>query len=683
MEFSAFLGAASAMVQMGLAILVLVKNTDRRENRLFSLLLVLFMFWSLAELNLIYRGISAMGLKMLFTPGILLAYFFCLFTAIYPEYQAEALIFKDKWRPWLIFLPAAFLMALLWSNRLINTFEATGGGFSLSFGSFEFVLKGIIIGYLFLALTTLSSSRQKAETTTQMRRLRYTFTAMLLPVAAGSITIALSKWFTGGATIYSFGLFPVLGIIMSIILSYTMLRYNLMEIDLIFSIGLVYTLLTAILAGFMELMQELMQAILDFSDVWSRVVSILLIAAIFSPLKELLVSLVDRFFGRQSFDSARVMQAILAELRKQPDEQKLFARFVSELQLILDFSAAETFPAPVEGSEGSSVCLPELPEELNEIDAVIHYFAGSSNVKAEQAARALKTRDFRHYFSFRNENGNYGGLLLGPKSTKVPYTETELNLVQGLASEIPHIIENLQMIQRLLKQEKAAQEIDIAAGMLKAINARTGLSEFAGYKLASFASLAGEIKGDMIDICEDPGNCFIGIYDAFHQGLQAVLTLNLLFSVFRSVSDPDSKINTAVKLLHHFANPQLCSAITMITPNENKLQIRNCGNPAPLLISNGKVSLLPISDSEPVGLSGQTQAAVCDIIPGSGDLIFVSTNGLFKAFKELRGRELGDFLAAMAPTSVEECHRLVVEEIEPFIRKRYSDDITFIVAGKT
>ena len=57
--------------------------------------------------------------------------------------------------------------------------------------------------------------------------------------------------------------------------------------------------------------------------------------------------------------------------------------------------------------------------------------------------------------------------------------------------------------------------------------------------------------------------------------------------------------------------------------------------------------------------------------------------GSIKAFKELRGRELGDFLAAMAPTSVEECHRLVVEEIEPFIRKRYSDDITFIVAGKT
>ncbi|MDD3145895.1 MAG: SpoIIE family protein phosphatase [Candidatus Riflebacteria bacterium] len=683
MEFSAFLGVVSAMIQMGLAILVLVKNSDRRENRLFSLLLLLFMFWSLAELNLIYRGITATGLKLLFTPGILLAYFFCLFTAIYPEFQPEAYIFKTRWQPWLLSLPAWLLLALLWSNRLLSSFEATEGGFSLSFGSFEFVLKGIVIGYLFLALTTLSSSRKKAETTSQIRRLRYTFTAMLLPIAAGSITIALSKWFTGGTTIYSFGLFPVLGIIMSIILSYTMLKYNLMEIDLIFSIGLVYTLLTAILAGFMELMQELMQSILDFSDVWSRVIVILIIAAIFSPLKELLVSLVDRFFGRQSFDSARVMQSILAELRKQPDEPKLFAKFVSELQLILDFSSAETVAQTIDGSPEKGPDLGEIPVEVNEIDALVNHFAETGDQKSEQIARAFKERDFRHYFSFRNETGNYGGLLLGPKNTRVPYTETELNLVQGLANEIPHVVENLQMIQRLLKQEKASQEIGLAAEMLTAISAPTGFCEFAGFKLASFASLAGEIKGDMIDICGDPQNRFIGVYDAFHHGIKAVLTLNLLFSVFRSVSEPDCKIQTAGKVLRHFAGKQLCSAVTLLFPGDRSLHVRNCGNPAPLLISNGKVTPLHLSESEPVGLSEQTLVGVCDIMLEAGDLVFVSTNGLFKAFKELRGRELTDFLTEKAPGSVEECRRLIVEELEPFVRKRYSDDITFIVAGRT
>ena len=68
-------------------------------------------------------------------------------------------------------------------------------------------------------------------------------------------------------------------------------------------------------------------------------------------------------------------------------------------------------------------------------------------------------------------------------------------------------------------------------------------------------------------------------------------------------------------------------------------------------------------------------------MPGVGDLVFISTNGLFKAFKELRGRDLADYLASASISGVEECHRLVSEEIAPFIRQRYSDDITFIVAG--
>ncbi len=677
MKLSAFFCMASALIQMVLAGMVLVRNTGRRENRLFSLLLLLFTFWSLAELYLNFSGINQFGLQLLFTPGILLGYFFCVFTAIYPEPQPEAVIFKTRWTPALLFMPALLLLVLLWSGRLISSFEPISDGVSLAFGSNEFLLKGVIIFYLFLSLSTLSKSRQKAETTTQMRRLRYTFTAMLLPVAAGSITIALSRWFMGVGTVYTFGLFPVLSIIMSIILSYTMLRYNLMEIDLIFSIGLVYTLLTAILAGCMELMQELMQSVLNVSDLSTKILSILVIAGIFSPLKEMLISLVDRFFGRQSFDSAKVMQTILAELRRQPDQARMLARFVGELQLILDFATAETMAV----SMGAPVInFPELPEGLNEIDGIIHHFSQTGDAKLAQTARELRQKDFRHYFPFRTEEEFFGCLLVGPKNTRVPYTEAELSLVTGLANEIPHIIQNLQMIDRLLQQEKISQEISLAAGMLKAISAKTGTGSFDGLKICSFASLAGEIKGDMIDICEEPGNRYLSIFDAFHQGIQAVLTLNLVFSVFRTVTDHNDKIATADRLLRHFAGQNLCSAVTVLSRESDGFRLRNCGNPPPLLISDGKVSELPAGGSKPVGVAASP--ATCDIMLQQNDLLLISTNGLFKAFRELRGVTLSDYLAAAAPKNVEDCYRLLTSEIEPFIRKRYSDDITFIIAGK-
>ncbi|NCB37758.1 MAG: hypothetical protein EOM80_03225 [Erysipelotrichia bacterium] len=691
MNFPAFLGISSALIQAVLAVIVIIKGAQRACNKLFSLLLLLFTCWSLAELNLIFGGITEIGVKILFTPGILLAYFFCVFTAIYPEHQPNAIIISSKYRPVIFFIPAAILLYLLWSGNMLSEFSEIAGGFSLNFGKSEFIVKGIVIAYLFLSLSTLSNSRQKADGEIQARRLRYTFTAMLLPIAAGSITIAMSKWYIGGTTVYSFGLFPVLSIIMSIILSYTMLKYNLMEIDLIFSIGLVYTLLTAILAGSMELVQELMQEILNFSDAWSKIIAILLIAAIFTPLKEFLINLVNRFFGRQNFDSARVMQTILTEIRKLPEQNKLFTRFISELQLVLDFSSATvffdsgchaSFPENI-AALPPATALRKLPENLNELESIIHYYATISDTEQQQTATSLKQCDVRHYFDFRNSNfdSSYGQFLLGPKNSKVPYTETELNLVQGLVNEIPHIIENLKMISRLLNHEKTAQEIIWAGKMLEAISVKTTDQYFGKLRLLSFASLSSEIKGDMLDVCEIPDNCFIGLYDAFNQGIPAVLTLNIIFSIFRCIPEHCTKLLKANQLLKHFSQKKLCSAITIFSISGNKVDIFNAGNPPPILIRGGKLKKLKNRLSKPIGLEEQPELDVCDILLAEDDLLFCSTNGLYKAFKQMKGIDLEDFLSDLKATDARTCRQMILEAIEPFTRKTYSDDITFMVAG--
>jgi hypothetical protein len=680
MSFSAFLSLTSAFIQIILGFIVLIKAPGKRENRLFSLILFLFMLWSIAEYNVIISGLSGLSIKFLFTPGILMAYFFCVFTAIYPENQADARIIRSTASLLLFFIPAGLLLVLLWSNRLLTSFSDTGSGFSMTFGSLEFVIKGILVGYLYLALTTLSNSRKNASTKIQIRRFRYTFTAMLLPVAAGSIIIAFSRWFIGGETAYAFGLFPVLNIIMSVILSYTMLKYNLMEIDLIFSIGLVYTLLTAILAGSMELFQELMQAILNFSDLWSRIISILIIAAVFSPLKEFLIKLVDKFFGRQNFDSAKVMQTILNEMRKIPDQEKLYRRLVSELQLVLDFSFAV-----IDDNSGALICLPEhavselpkssfrnLPEDTNDIEAILHHYAETGDNLMRTAAETIKSKDIRHYFPIMNSERFYGAFLLGPKNSRVPYTDTELNLVQGLLNEIPHIIENLQMIKKLLDQEKISQEIQWARRLLHAISASSAANNPERLKIATYSSLSGEIKGDMIDICHEQDNFFIGVYDAFHQGIQAVLTLNIIFAVFRCFKEITDKLVHANRTLRQFGQ-ELCSAITVLQCNAGNLVIANAGNPPPLVIGKKNIREITAGKGTPAGLHEQFDCPVFEIELQPDEFLFVSTNGLFKAFEQLYGHSLQSFLGQQEFSYINNSRDIILKSIEPISRKSNND----------
>jgi len=686
MTLPAFLCALSALVQLIMAAAVMIKSSKKAENRLFSLLLVLFMIWNIAELRLIISGITFDAVKLLFTPGFLLAYFFCLFTAVYPEPQPEAVILKNRSNTVLLALPALALVYLLWNESLIKEFEYITGGFSLKFGRLEFLLKGVLIGYLSLSLTTLSNSRQKSETQIQVRRLRYTFTAMLLPVAAGSIIIAFSRWFIGGVTFYPFGLFPVLSILMSLILGYTMLKYNLMEIDLVFSIGLVYTFLTMILAGMMELMQELMQEILNVSDVWSKIFSVLVIAAVFSPLKELLIRLVNRFFGRQSFDSAVVMQTILGELRRQPDQQKLFKRLLEELKLILEFSSAAVFNNQLIFHSDSlkfdysPELLKFIPDDLSDIDAIIHHFSSLKNDEISHYAVELKSSGICHIFALKSPQANHGFLLLGAKNTRVPYSTTELNLLSGIAKEVPHIIENLEMINQLLSREKAAQELEWAGRMLQAISTASASDSFADLQLACYSTLSEAIKGDMIDICDRPDNSFIGIYDAFHQGIPAVLTLNILFAVFRCFNETGKKFAMAHNALQSF-NQDLSSAVTVITSDKCNIHILNCANPLPILLNPGRAETLIAENSIPVGTGQKLITSSIDIDLEKGQLLLVSTNGLFKAVKQLKGEDLLTMLQGKTFADVSECREFILKIIEPFTRSSYSDDITFIVAG--
>lgn len=685
----AFCGLA-VIIQLILGLTVLLRDFRRGANLVFSLQLFLFTLWSLAEVNQILNGTTAFSIKLLMSPAILLVYFFCIFSAIYPEYQKDAAIIRTRSGPLLFFLPAGLLLYLLWSDRLIAEFAQIHNGFTLSLGEYEFLAKGVVVAYLAYSLSTLSNSRKNAETKTQIRRLRYTFTAMLLPVAAGSIIIAAGKWIIGGNTAYTFGLFPVLSIAMSTMLGYTMLKYNLMEIDLMFSIGLVYTLLTAILAGCMELLQELLQDLLNFSDLSTKLISVLFIAAFFSPLKELLIKLVNHFFGRKSFDSASVMQHILAQMRRCESVEKMLLRLVQELRPVLDFtscriSIGDNEVVKIADDEYSGqLCrfsLHDVPAEINDLDHAIDYFRNSDTRARCEEFSALREAGIRNFFRFSLKNQSEGLLLLGCKSTRVPYTETEISLVEGLSKEIPFLVENLQMIEKLLQHDRSMQEIEWAKKMLGAISVRENDFRLGPLSLSCFASLSQEIKGDLIDFCSEERQSFVALYDAFHHGIQAVLTLNLLFSVFRSCADTASRFLNANRVLQHFGEQQLCSAVTLLQLHDDSIEIFTAGNPSPLLIEPGRCSELQVEKTSPLGLQNKVDFHSVRLQLKPGQLLLLTTNGLSKAYADTPFSDLRNFLQQHTFSNPRDLRDKLIEPIKHLIKTNFSDDITFLTAG--
>ena len=104
------------------------------------------------------------------------------------------------------------------------------------------------------------------------------------------------------------------------------LRHRLFDIDVVINRTLVYGSLTALLVatyfGGVVGLQFVLRAITGQESTLAVVASTLVIAALFSPLRQWLQGLVDRSFYRRKYDAAKILDAFSGRLR---DETRLDA----------------------------------------------------------------------------------------------------------------------------------------------------------------------------------------------------------------------------------------------------------------------------------------------------------------------------------------------------------------------
>lgn len=686
MLLASLLCGLAMAIHLALGVLVLARAPRQPTNQCFSVLLFLFFVWSLAEILLVTRGARQPGMllvNLLMTPIFLLPPAFALFTSLFPRRVDSAWQLGTPKQKLLVFAPAGVLLGILWCGRLIHSLDAVPGGFLISLGKLEYLAKGIVIGYLLLAMKTLGTAQKELETDFQERRLRYAFAAFVLPAAAGSVFIALGKFYLTGQTMYTFGLFPALGIAMAGILGYAILRHNLLEIDMIFSIGLVYTLLTAILAGVLELLENGLQNLLDLSGGVATVVSTLVLAAGFSPLKELIVAGVDKFFGRKSFDTAAVIRHVLSSMRKANSPDAVIDALLKELQPVLNFGGAAVIMADGTSRAWPSSSAPVsdgIPAEwppVDEIDALLELAKENGKLEIATFSR-WRENGFHWAFQIRREHSILGVFLLAPKPGRLPYSDQERSLVSSLCHEIPPVLDTLALLGEMVSRDRATRELEWAESLYRELQEPSGKISFNVYDAYLFSSLAREIKGDLIVVENNAENPFIAVCDAFHQGIAAAVTLHAVTAALRA-AQPTDRLTPIHEILRRFTAPPLRTALTLVEPEADGLALRLAGNPRPVVIRKGRPSENTGPQGEPLGVSQIASVERLSVELGPGDLLIVSTNGLTKAFAA-SGTTGFEGLADRAAQGVEAVHAAIQERLSGLpALSTFPDDISYVI----
>jgi len=251
----------------------------------------------------------------LFWP-LILPYFF-----LFPNGRPAPL-----WARWVVF-PASVLHAFLQTvGFLLIVFPALPGRlfFESVIGPFQI---GIIGGFVFILGCQVYRYRRIS---THEEKLQ---TKWFLMGFGLFLALSVANGMLGAANPYNSETDLAIFVFVPLSLAVAILRYRLWDIDLIIRRTLQYSLVTVLLGmvyfGGVTLLQSLFTAVSGQQSPAALVLSTLLIAALFNPLRRSIQDFIDRRFYRQKYDAEKALAQFSAITRNNVEMDNLAASMLS------------------------------------------------------------------------------------------------------------------------------------------------------------------------------------------------------------------------------------------------------------------------------------------------------------------------------------------------------------------
>ncbi len=394
--------------------------------------------------------------------GVLQPALFLHFVLTFPEKRQT--VRKHPWLLALVYLPAAVLLAIhITAMRSLQASERLRWNLDrmeMSYGSLFFVAAATLLWYSYRrASTTILRQQLKWVTRgTILAIIPYTL-FYVVPYLMGSLPGATMK-----LSALSLALLPLT-------FGYAIFRYRLMDVDLIFKRGVVYTLAAAIVVGMyfglVAAVAELVQRQKPNSGPVGLILAVVVTALLFDPVRKWIQDRVDQYFYRTRYDYRRTLLEFGRELSSETDLNTMLSSLIDRLShtLAVDrmaiflagekadrFVLAKAFGLSAPTNIDLAFLNSSRPEQAGHL-----FFENTHQVPREtpEAQQAIARLDLNYYIPCHAQQKTVAVLGLG-KTTQGDFLSSEdMELLETLGGYLGIAIQNGQLYASL--QQKAAE----------------------------------------------------------------------------------------------------------------------------------------------------------------------------------------------------------------------------------
>ena len=610
--------------------------------------------------------------------------------------------------PWSVIGLAVLLGGLAGLSLRLVSRTAAGVVMSVSFAGGFMLCMLFILVYSVLTVVALYRSYRESGTDEQ-QQVRWplwgTATAVGSSVVLMIVSFVLQVVFGDSghvdftSTVALSTVSKMVYLLIPVSLAFGIVKYRLMDIDLIIRKTVIYTAVT----GFVVVVYLMLAGVSGLALVRSAglesqaatVVATLLVVALFVPVRNRIQRLVDRFFFQRERDTEASVARVARTVAESVSMEAMTLTIAEELQRTLSCRSVAVLVRRAASDKlavEATVGLPETAVSGLSLPTASSMFrtAGAHVVKGrdgwtEEEARVFGQTGAERAVICRRGGEALGLITLGRKLTRESFDDEDEVYLETVAGQLAVGVGRLRGRRAELE---FAQALQIQKSLLP-----SEIPQIDGVEVVARWQPAREVSGDYYDVLRlDEKRLAVCIGDVVGKGMPAALLMSSLQAVVKAVAVGDAdpaKVCTQVRsvVTSNLSGGRFVTFFfAVVDGGSRRLSYANCGHNQPVLVRrDGAVHRLDEGGPAFARLMRDLGFTTGEIALEPGDRLVLFTDGVSEA-ADAGGEQFGE---ARLEALIVEHRRETANELESTVSTtvlghadgNLQDDLTLVVVA--